>query len=47
MLWAGEKGVSGVPGPLVLPVPCDVRFARPKFEVGAGDLIEELEWSDV
>jgi hypothetical protein len=47
MLWAGENGVTGVPGPLELPVPADVRFRRPKLDVGAGDLMEEPECRDV
>ena len=46
MLWAGEKGVRGVPGLLVFPVPADVRLFRPKLDVGGGDLIEEPECRD-
>lgn len=43
MLRAGEKGVRGVPGPLLVPVPAEVLFRRPKLDVGAGDLIDEPE----
>jgi hypothetical protein len=45
-LWKGEKGVRGVPGAVLL-VPADVRFKRPKFDVGAGDLMEDPEFKDV
>ena len=42
ILWAGENGVSGVPGP-VLVVPPDVRFkmVRVVWTVGSGDLRDD------